>query len=247
MKKDTFFPNRIIYFLLTLLLAMVIDSPLIMFLKDENDGIKQTIFFVIFSITFLLIIGVVNIRKKNKVLSFYTNRFDLLWLALLTVVVIQCLISQPIVILLDKGTTNEVFDLATILGSLILAPVLEEIIFRGILLRGLLTRYSSALSIVLSSLLFALIHINMTQITPAFLLGLLFGLIFVKTHSLIFTIILHFWANAISWICTYGEIRNIFQIFTSTVLVMIVIFALIIYGYCMMIFMKRKMTKYSEK
>lgn len=137
---------------------MVIDCPLIMFFKDENDEIKQTIFFVIFSITFLLIIGVVNIRKKNKILSFYINRFDLLWLTLLTVVVVQCLISQPLVTLLDKGATNEVFELATILGSLILAPVFEEIIFRGILLRGLLPRYSSMLSIVLSSLLFALIH-----------------------------------------------------------------------------------------
>ncbi|MCQ2238119.1 MAG: hypothetical protein MJZ73_02665 [Bacteroidaceae bacterium] len=46
MNKDTFFPNRILHFLLTILVAMVVDSPIIFLLKDIDAGIKEMLYFV---------------------------------------------------------------------------------------------------------------------------------------------------------------------------------------------------------
>ncbi len=117
MNKDTFFPSRILQFLLTLLLVMVIDSPIILLLKDIDAGIQQTLFFVVFCLSFLFAIALINYRKKNKVFSFYTKSLDSLWFALIIVFIIQCLISQPLSALLDNKSTIIESNLYTIIGS----------------------------------------------------------------------------------------------------------------------------------
>lgn len=78
----------------------------------------------------------------------------------------------------------------------IIAPVVEEIIFRGIILRGFLRRYSVVKALILSSLLFGFIHLNITQFITAFLVGLLLGWIYYKTNSLLFVILAHALHNA---------------------------------------------------
>jgi len=66
----------------------------------------------------------------------------------------------------------------------ITAPFFEEILFRGIILRGLLAQYKPSTAILLSSLFFGLIHMNGPQFCHAFLIGLFLGIIYYKTHSL---------------------------------------------------------------
>lgn len=235
MNQDTFFPNRIIHFLLTILVAMVVDSPIIFLLKDIDAGMQQALLFVVFNLSFLLIVALINYRKKNRIFSFYTNKMDSLWLALLTVLIIQSLISQPLLALLNGQPTRIEYDQSTIISSLVLAPFFEETIFRGVLLRGLLTRYSPLFSILFSSLLFALIHINITQIIPALLLGLLFGLIFLKTHSLVLTGFLHFVANLAAWGCTFVGIKELFLALSPIATITITTLAFVVYGYSLLV------------
>lgn len=87
---------------------------------------------------------------------------------------------------------------ASIVTVAIAAPVLEEILFRGIILHGLLKNYGAGLSITFSSLLFALIHGNIAQGLGAFLMGLFMGWLYWKTKSLYLPIILHFVNNSLS-------------------------------------------------
>lgn len=65
------------------------------------------------------------------------------------------------------------------------APVTEEMFFRGLVLRGFLSRYSVFNSVLISSLLFGIIHLNPWQLVSATVLGLLFGWWFVRTRSLL--------------------------------------------------------------
>jgi len=78
----------------------------------------------------------------------------------------------------------------------LLAPVAEELVFRGAILRALLRWRPSQrwLMIVVSALLFALIHLNPAQMPHAFLAGLLLGWLFMRTGSVIPGIAFH-WAN----------------------------------------------------
>lgn len=86
-------------------------------------------------------------------------------------------------------------DFPTLLLIVIIAPVMEELFFRGIILDGLLENYSPQKSILWSSLLFGLAHLNPWQFIPALILGLLIGWVYWKTKSLLNCMFIHFSVN----------------------------------------------------
>jgi membrane protease YdiL (CAAX protease family) len=69
-------------------------------------------------------------------------------------------------------------------------PILEELVFRKLLCSRLLP-LGEKKAIVISAAIFGLIHGNLYQFAYAFLLGLVFGYVYVKTGKLIYTIIFH--------------------------------------------------------
>ena len=77
----------------------------------------------------------------------------------------------------------------------IFAPIFEEWLCRGMVLRGLLTKMKPVWAIVISALFFAVIHGNPWQALNAFLIGVLMGYVYYKTGSLILTMIIHFVNN----------------------------------------------------
>jgi membrane protease YdiL (CAAX protease family) len=76
------------------------------------------------------------------------------------------------------------------IGSVV-GPVLEEYLFRGVLLRGLLRNYAPWVAIGQSALLFGVFHFNPAQSLSAALLGLLLGWLYYRTRSLGLCIGLH--------------------------------------------------------
>lgn len=70
------------------------------------------------------------------------------------------------------------------------APLVEEYLFRGILLQGLLKRFSQSWSIIFSALIFATVH-PASSFAPVFLLGLASAYLFVKSRNLWPGIIAH--------------------------------------------------------
>ena len=87
----------------------------------------------------------------------------------------------------------------------IFAPIFEEWLCRGMVLRGLLTKMKPVWAIVISALFFAVIHANPWQALNAFLLGLLMGYVYYKTGSLILTMIIHFVNNGTAVILSNVE------------------------------------------
>lgn len=77
------------------------------------------------------------------------------------------------------------------LKVVVLAPIIEEILFRGIIMHGLMRNYRSWYAVLLSGLLFSLFHLNPWQMTYTFFLGLLLGWLMVRTRSLPLTILVH--------------------------------------------------------
>lgn len=73
----------------------------------------------------------------------------------------------------------------------IIAPILEEIIFRGYILNGFLTRYKPILAISLASFFFAFFHFNIYQFIYTFFLGFFCGWYFYKTRNLLSCIFIH--------------------------------------------------------
>jgi uncharacterized protein len=93
-------------------------------------------------------------------------------------------------------------NLGTVVSTCLLAPVLEEMLFRGVLLRGFLTQQPRWAAITYSAFFFGVAHLNIYQFILAFLLGLLLGWLFERSRSLIPCIALHAAVN--SWIVGSG-------------------------------------------
>ncbi|MBR5499052.1 MAG: CPBP family intramembrane metalloprotease [Bacteroidales bacterium] len=79
----------------------------------------------------------------------------------------------------------------TLLSVSIFAPLFEEWLCRGLVLRGLLQKLNPFSAIAVSAAFFAILHMNPWQAIPAFLLGLLFGYVYYKTGSLKLTMLMH--------------------------------------------------------
>jgi len=78
----------------------------------------------------------------------------------------------------------------------IMAPLLEEFIFRGVLLDSFLKRSSPATAIIVSAVIFGLAHLNPWQFIVAFNMGLVAGWLYYRTRSILPGIAIHFINNA---------------------------------------------------
>ena len=81
----------------------------------------------------------------------------------------------------------------------LLAPVTEEILMRGFALDGLKRTYGSGTALLVSSLLFALLHFNMVQTLSAFICGLILGILYLRTGSVLCCMLAHGGYNLISF------------------------------------------------
>ncbi|MDR2911620.1 MAG: CPBP family intramembrane metalloprotease [Bacteroidales bacterium] len=104
----------------------------------------------------------------------------------------------------------------TFMKVAIIAPVVEELIFRGIILQGLRRNYSAFISVFMSALLFALFHLNPWQFPATFILGLLLGWITVMNNNILLAIIGHSINNLMVLLSiNYWDEISTMQIFSS--------------------------------
>lgn len=75
--------------------------------------------------------------------------------------------------------------------------ITEELLFRGLILEGFKKNYSIGKAILLSALLFGLIHLNPWQFITAFFIGLFSAWMAIKTESLFPSIFIHIFNNGI--------------------------------------------------
>lgn len=94
-----------------------------------------------------------------------------------------------------------------ILTVAFLAPIFEELIFRKLLIDHL-AQYSKVLAIVTSGILFGMFHGNFAQALFATALGMFFGLIYVRTGNILYTIGYHIIINFSTSVITLTLLAN---------------------------------------
>lgn len=82
------------------------------------------------------------------------------------------------------------------------AGVCEEVLFRGVIMRGL-ERLGPAVSIIMTAFLFSIMHISFEKLFGTFLLGAIIGFIVWRTNSIYGGIFAHFVNNTIGLITIY--------------------------------------------
>jgi membrane protease YdiL (CAAX protease family) len=96
----------------------------------------------------------------------------------------------------------------TLLFGCLIAPILEEMLFRGIILRSFLRQYSRMAAILGSSVLFAVAHLNAYQFVSAMTVGIVAGWLYERTRSLWPCIVLHSTYNACA-IYAYQAVNDV--------------------------------------
>ncbi len=86
------------------------------------------------------------------------------------------------------------------------APILEETLFRGIILKAMLKKYTPWKAIIISAVAFGVFHLNPWQFLYATVIGIYLGYIYWKTRSLFYPILIHFLLNGTAFIV--GQYQN---------------------------------------
>lgn len=187
------------------ILVMIILSPIV-FLKGYLGTEASTFLYylVAMGLSFGMVFSIWKRKVGNSSFDFNIKNRNVIPLVLLGTIGIQYALTLPISSLIPMseemmelfkesiGNPRNIFSFITLV---VLAPVLEELIFRGIILRGLLKRYTPFIAIVVSSTLFGIVHLNPWQFVSALFLGIFIGWVYHNTRSLSLAIIIHAFNN----------------------------------------------------
>lgn len=204
-------------FLLGAVLGNIVALPLAAFLPAES----ATDWVTLISYPIMFIPPMLFARRRSRMASVFHNglavdsnnfgRLGGLKMALVVsgMTIATAFAAEPISALLPEmpewfeelmsGLTGGSFILSFISVS-VFAPLFEEWLCRGVVLRGLLTKMRPASAIAVSAAFFAVLHMNPWQALPAFLLGVVFGYVYYKTGSLKLTMLMHFVNNTMALI-----------------------------------------------
>ena len=181
--------------LLELLISQIITAPiLIKWLKDDINLDKETGFFKKFKRTsvfkFLLII------PFGITIMFCANYF----VSILQMFMPEFMIDSYV------GTSEALTSgpfIIQVLATAVGAPIVEELMFRGVIYRRLRRMAGVIPSAIIVSLLFGVYHGNWIQAPYAFLLGLACVYVYERYKSIIAPMILHGTANFVAVLITF--------------------------------------------
>ena len=132
--------------------------------------------------------------------------------------------SMPSMEVLETSTTISMFAY-----TCVIAPVIEEFIYRGAILRYL-ENYGAKFAIMASSILFGFMHGNIVQIPATILIGIVFGFV-AKKYSIKISILLHMinkiFAQGYNYLINFdGAISNIVIIVDIVIFILFIIIAI---------------------
>lgn len=104
---------------------------------------------------------------------------------------------------LSSVVTLENCTFLTVLDLILFAPVLEELLFRKLLLKKI-ARWGELPAVVFSGLVFGLFHGNFYQFFYAFLLGMLLAYVYLSTGRILYPILLHAFVNTLGSVVPLG-------------------------------------------
>ncbi|NLO39841.1 MAG: CPBP family intramembrane metalloprotease [Ruminiclostridium sp.] len=215
----------LIYFGISLLLSILVTfvvTIVIMFRPVAGMSIEDAVMrflsnSLINGIMSIAIIGlfavIISIRHSLEVKTLYSRRYlsaSVLIVTVITTIGASILTSEvdnfmrtliPNWDLMGAGII-EMFDNSPVwqnfFAAVIVAPVTEEFLVRGMWLRGYTKHYKPWVGVVISSVIFGLLHLNLPQFVGATMSGLLLGWAYIKTNSIMLPMLIHAVHNSLS-------------------------------------------------
>lgn len=156
------------------------------------------------------------------------SKIEIIFIGIFFITVIQVFLS---IIYPKLGLDYNVFEkvnfnagnsafskLIFFVGIAAVPAIFEELLFRKAIL-NVSKRFGNVFAICFSAMLFALYHMNINQAVFAFLIGILFGIISVRTGSIKLTILLHFLNNGYAALTSIIEANSVGYIVINSVVI----------------------------
>lgn len=186
--NSIFFVMSISYVFLTILLMLIYlkrRKKVIPYLYHETitgTDFKNALLFLLGGNAFInIFLGILSLMQKSSLLKDVLENYQDL---------MNSIISD--------------FSLISFFIVVIIGPVIEEMLFRGICYRELKNIVSVRTAIILSSALFGLVHFNLIQSSYAFILGAFLAYIYEKTRSFAVVVSMHMINNLIGYISHFN-------------------------------------------
>lgn len=208
--------------LLLVFLFIDIGLSLVFMVILSGTSLYQNDFILSILTSLIALLVVLKISRRNNSISirdkFNIRQRDItLYIPMVItilglIIIVTYLVNYVETIIPVNDLWSEVFEesfgqgadyLEVLVLTVIVAPIIEELLFRGVILQGLLGKYTVPTSILVSSLLFALFHGNIYQFISAFLVGIFLAWIFVKTKSLFLCMLGHGLFNGFIFLADY--------------------------------------------
>lgn len=193
------------------------------------------------------IIGLLMLKKRDEPANIGIKGFPLVLLPFFIVmpicgqyfftamtsyvqVILQVLFGEPQMDNLLSGNIDNMIKM--IISTCVLAPLVEEFLFRGVIM-SMLRRYGLVTELIVSSVAFALMHFSIQTFIPIFFVGMLLGFVRRSTGSIFPSIIMHAANNAFSVITLVLTDNNMLSEVMSMTLVLgsVAAFPLVFAGY----------------
>lgn len=162
------------------------------------------------SVVLLLLYYALNLKNKfvlNKKDIKITLKYFVAFLPVIFIMSFLCKImlfeyeEQKLVVEIKKNFNNNLFFNFFLI--IIVAPIIEEIVFRGLFYKTLKNFIPFVQASIISSLIFAIIHENILSLTILFLLSLYLTWIYERTNSILYSILTHSIFNFLNLLLIY--------------------------------------------
>lgn len=143
--------------------------------------------------------------KETRLLKFGLAKLDFVIILWGTIMVLATgVVIEPLLNLFPETYLDRLGNIMAAGGwmmftSIVIAPIMEEILFRGILQDALMRKYGVFVGILIASAVFGIVHLIPQQVVNAFMIGIVLGYIYYRTGALLPVILIHCINNAISY------------------------------------------------
>ena len=212
-----FVPWRPIDNWIGVLLLVLIDGGLFLIsVLGQRGQLAQSGLLVLVQLTFLLPVIIIFAWRRIDWRAIGFGKFDWATLGLGCGLLIASygIIIVHNMILYGLGVTTQGEQISQLFGMLdspgwffvvgaILAPLVEEIFFRGFLFQGFRAQFGWVKSMLLSSAIFGMAHLDPAALIPTFILGCLLAFLYQRSNSVWPGVILHALVNTVGLCSAY--------------------------------------------
>lgn len=159
-------------------------------------------YFVAMALTLVGFLFYRSRRRGPKIIAHFSSRglnpVLLLWGVVFMLA--TSVVLEPLLSLLPEVPNAYGRGAWAIVTVVVMAPLFEEVIFRGVLLESARARYGVVAGWLISSLIFGVVHIYPAVMVNAIIMGLILGFVYIRTASLWPAIILHAFNNGVAYL-----------------------------------------------